>query len=48
MNVINKERYFGIKQRIQELKKAIRREATQARSDELEELETELEAYEKK
>lgn len=48
MNVINKERLFTIKQRINELKKAIQRSASLTRQAELEDLEVELEAYEKK
>lgn len=48
MNVINKERLFAIKQRMQELKKAILRSPSLTRQAELEDLQTELEAYESK
>lgn len=48
MNVINKERLFLIKQRITELKKAIKRQLTPERVSELTDLETELEVYEPK
>lgn len=40
MNVINRERLFSIKQRIQELKKAILRSPSLARQAELKDLQT--------